>query len=283
MEGSGTAIMHAAAQAREILIKVAAEKMGVPADQLKAEGGFVVGPDGKRMSYGELVAGDVLKVAAQPGATSKLKPPAQYKVMNKSVPRVDIPAKVFGQAAFVQDMRLPGMVHARVVRPPSYGARLTSVETAAVEKLPGVKKVVRDGNFLAVVATREYQAVKAMEALAAAAKWEERQTMPAQAGFGDWLKKQDKRAITIRDDKGAAAPATKTLEAEFFRPYHMHGSIGPSCGIAELKDGKVTVWSPAQGMFPLRQAVVASAEDEAGRRALHPRRGRGLLRPQRRR
>ncbi len=255
MQDSGTAIMHASAQAREILIKAAAEKLGVDASSLKAEGGAVIAPDGRKLGYGELVAGDVLKVKAEPGATSKLVRHADYKVMGTSLPRVDIPAKVTGGAAFIQDFRPDGMLHARVVRPPSYGAKLESVDTASIEKLPGVRSVIRDGNFLAVVAAREFQAVKAMEKLAAAAKWSERETMPEQASFYSWLKQQEKRAITIRDDKGPAGQPVKTLEAEYQRPYHMHGSIGPACGVAQFKDGEMTVWACSQGMFPLRAAV----------------------------
>ena len=117
---------------------------------MRTEDGSVVAQDGRRLTYGELVAGDMLHVQAQP--ISKLKDPATFKVMGQSVPRVDIPAKVTGGAAYVQDLRLPGMVHARVVRPPSYGAQLTDCDTSAVERMPGVVKVVRDGNFLAVVA-----------------------------------------------------------------------------------------------------------------------------------
>ena len=255
MQDSGTAIVHATAQAREILIRVAAEKLGLPAEGLEAEDGAVIAPDGRRIAYGELVSAELLKVRAEPASASKLKPAAAYKIMGQSMPRVDIPAKVFGLPAYVHDFRPEGMLHARVVRPPSYGASLTSVDTGAVEKLPGVAKVIRDGNFLAVVAVREFQAVKAMEALAAAAKWDERETLPAQAGFGDWLKAQDKKAYVIKDEKGASAPATKTLEAEFFRPYHMHGSIGPSCGVAEMKAGQMTVWACSQGMFPLQEAI----------------------------
>ena len=138
----------------------------------------MVAPDGQRLGYGDLVAADMLHVQAQP--KSKLKDPATFKVMGQPVPRVDIPAKVTGGAAYVQDMRLPGMVHARIVRPPSYGAQLTECDTAAVEKMPGVVKVVRDGNFLAVVAEKEFQAVKAMNALADAAKWKETASLPKQ-------------------------------------------------------------------------------------------------------
>ena len=267
MQDSGTAIAHASAQAREILIKVAAEKLGLGAEQLKAEDGAVIAPDGRSLAYGELVSAELLAVRAQPAATSKLKAPAAYKMMGQSMPRVDIPAKVFGQPAYVHDFRPDGMLHARVVRPPSYGATLASIDSAAIEKLPGVQRVIRDGNFLAVVATREFQAVKAMEALAAAAHWDERETLPDKAQFGAWLKTQEKKAYVIKDQKAAAAPAARTLTAEFHRPYHMHGSIGPSCGVALFtsasgadgaparEGGQMTVWACSQGMFQLQEAV----------------------------
>ena len=254
MQDSGTAIMHACAQARGILMARGAERHALPVTLLKAENGAIVAPDGKRFGYGELIGDDTLKVRAQP--QSPLIPPAEHKVMGQSVPRVDIPAKVTGLQAYVHDLRLPGMVHGRVVRPPSYGATLTGVDVAAIETLPGVRKVVRDGNFLAVTADREFRAIKAMEALTAAARWDERDTMPEQAGLYAWLKQQPGRTIPIRDEKATPpAAAVKTLEAEYLRPYQMHAAIGPSCGVALYKDDVLTVWSHAQGMFPLRQAV----------------------------
>ena len=123
MQDSGTAILNAAAQVRALLIAEAARRLDLPAENLRTENGSVVAPDGQRLGYGDLVAGDMLHVQAQ--VKSNLKDPATYKVMGQPVPRVDIPAKVTGGAAYVQDMRLPGMVHARLVRPPSYGAELT--------------------------------------------------------------------------------------------------------------------------------------------------------------
>ena len=172
MQDSGTAIQNAAAQVRELLVAEAARRLDLPAENLRTENGAVISPDGRRLSYGDLVAADMLHVQAQP--KSKLKDPTTFKVIGLPVPRVDIPAKVTGGAAYVQDMRLPGMVHARAVRPPSYGAQLTECDTSAIEKMPGVVKVVRDGNFLAVVAEKEFQAIKAMNALLAAAKWRRR-------------------------------------------------------------------------------------------------------------
>src|SRR5258706_57404 len=157
MKDSGTAILHAAAQAREILLGEAAKRFGVPVEKLTVENGGVVAPDGRRVSYGALVEGKLFNVrAAQESKLSRSR-----KFMGKAVQRVDIPAKVTGGVAYVHDLRLPDMVHARVVRPPSYGARLKSVETDPVARMPGVLKVVRDGSFLAVVAGREWPAVQA--------------------------------------------------------------------------------------------------------------------------
>src|SRR5262249_11325794 len=147
-------------------------------DQIKTGDGLARAPDGRTLRYGELVSDELLHVQAQP--QSPLKDPASFKIMGRPQPRVDIPAKVTGGEAYVHDLRLPGMVHARGVRPPSYGAKLDAVETAEVEKMPGVVKIVRDGNFLAVVAQREFQAVKAMRKLSAAARWREEPRLPNQ-------------------------------------------------------------------------------------------------------
>ncbi len=185
MQDSGTAIRHACAQARELLIAAAAKRFDVPAEQLKAENGTVVGQDGRRLRYEELVTDEFLHVAAQ--RESRLKDPQSYSVMGQPLQRVDIPAKVTGAAAYVQDLRLPGMVHARVVRPPSYSARLRSLDTAGVERMAGVLKVVRDGSFLAVIAQREFQSVTAMDALALAAQWDESRSLPDPAKIYDWI------------------------------------------------------------------------------------------------
>src|SRR5258706_15658973 len=178
MQDSGTAIQNAAAQVRELLVAEAGRRLDLPAENLRTENGAVIAPDGRRMAYGELVAADMLDVQAQP--KSKLKDPASFKVMGQPIPRVDIPAKVTGGAAYVQDMRLPGMVHARIVRPPSYGAELSACDTRAVEKMPGVVKVIRHANFLAAVGSKECRTVKAMKALSAVAKWKETASLPKQ-------------------------------------------------------------------------------------------------------
>jgi CO/xanthine dehydrogenase Mo-binding subunit len=249
---SGVAVQNAAAQARELLIAEAARRLGLPAENLRTENGAVIAPDGQRLGYGELVAGDRLHVQAQP--TSKLKDPAAFKVMGRSVPRVDIPAKVTGGAAYVQDMRLPGMVHARIVRPPSYGAQLTDCEASAVEKLPGVVKVIRDGNFLAVVTRKEFQAVKAMAALSAVTKWKETPGLP-KGNLLSVLTNLPSQDLTIFERSNPSVLGQKTLEVSYTRPYQAHGSIGPSCAVAQFADGAMTVWTHTQGVYPDRQGI----------------------------
>ncbi len=253
LQDSGTAILNAAAQVRALLVAEAARRLNLPVENFHTENGAVIASDGQRLSYGDLVAGDMLHVQAQP--TSKLKDPATFKVMGQPVPRVDIPAKVTGGAAYVQDMRLPGMVHARVVRPPSYGAQLAECDSSAVEKLPGVVKVVKDGNFLAVVAKKEFQAIKAMTALSAAATWKETASLPKQDDLPRVLTGLPSQDKTILQRGSSAAAGQKTLEATYTRPYQSHGSIGPSCAVAQFADDKMTVWTHTQGVYPDRQGI----------------------------
>jgi nicotinate dehydrogenase subunit B len=253
MQDSGTAIQNAAAQTRALLVAEAAKRLDLPFEVLKTENGAVLAPDGRRVSYGDLVASDMLHVQAQ--AKSTLKDPATFKVMGQSVPRVDIPAKVTGGAAYVQDMRLPGMVHARIVRPPSYGAELIDCDTSVVEKMPGVVKVVRDGNFLAVVGNREFQTVQAMKALSAAAKWKERANLPKQDDLAAVLTGLSAQTSTIFERNDPSIHGETTIEATYTRPYQAHGSIGPSCAVAQLADGQMTVWTHTQGVYPDRQGI----------------------------
>ncbi len=253
MSDGGTAILHAAAQVRELLIGFAATKLGVEVDTLKAEGGKIVAADGRSVGYGDLVAGDVLHVQAEP--QSKRKDPKTFSIVGQPIARVDIPAKVTGGVAYVQDMRMPGMVHARIVVPPSPKATISAVDTAKVEKLPGVLKIHRDGNFLAVIAEREYQAVVAMNALAASTTWVESETLPDPKTIYDYLKSLPSKDDVILNRAATVPSGGKTLSATFKRPYQMHGSIGPSCAIALFKDDTLTVWSHGQGMFPLQASV----------------------------
>src|SRR5882724_8261724 len=253
VQDSGTALRNAAAQVREILIAEAARRLKMPGDKLHADAGAVIGTNEARITYAELVSANLLHVEAQP--TAKLKDPTLFKVMDRSVQRNDIPAKVTGAAAYVQDMRLPGMLHARVVRPPSYRARLVQLDVGNIEKMTGVVKVLRDGNFLAVVAYREFQAVKAMRALGLAARWDEGESLPKQARLHETLLGMPAQDQVILEQHEPAGQPSKTLEATYTRPYLAHGSVGPSCAVAHLTDGVMTIWTHTQGVYPNRQAI----------------------------
>lgn len=253
VQDSGTALRNAAAQVREILIVEAARRLKAAPDQLRAEAGAIIGPNSARITYAELVSTNLLHAEAQP--TSRLKDPNFFKVMDKAVQRVDIPAKVTGGAAYVQDMRLPGMLHARVVRPPGYGAKLLQLDVSNIEKMTGVVRVVRDGNFMAVVAYREFQAIKAMQALSRAARWQEQATLPKQAQLREYLLGLPTEDHVILDKHDSTAQSSRTLEATYTRPYISHGSMGPSCAIAHLTDGVMTIWTHTQGVYPDRRAI----------------------------
>jgi nicotinate dehydrogenase subunit B len=149
------------------------------------------------------------------------------------------------------------MVHARVIRPPSYGAKLTAIDAAAVEAMPGVIKVVRDGSFLAVVADREFRAIKAMRALAATARWQETATLPRQDDIASVLAGSPAQEIVVLDRRAPLRGRPTTLTATYTRPYLLHGSIGPSCAVAQFNDGQLTVRSHTQGVYPARQAIAA--------------------------
>ena len=253
IEQSGTALRMAGAEVRALLVDLAAVKLGVAADTLKVTDGVIHAPDGRKVGYGELAAQADLKREAT--AKVRPKPPAQHKIVGKSAPRRDIPAKVTGGAAFVQDMRLPGMVHGRVVRPPRYGARLDNFDEARIKAMPGVIAVVRDGNFLGVVAKREEQAINARLVLIEFSKWSGGSELPDPAKMYEQLMslRSEDRVISEKD---APVPAgAKAIEATYHRPYQAHAAIAPSFALAVFKDGKLAVWTHSQGVFPLRATI----------------------------
>jgi len=250
---SGTALRHAAAQVRVLLIEEAARRWQAEPATLKTEGKAVLAPDGRSLGFGELVSEQFLRVEAKP--TSVLRKPESYRYIGKSLARVDIPGKVTGAEAYVHDMRLEGMLHARVVRPSMPRARLLGVEVASVEGMPGVVAVIRDGDFLAVVAQGEYQAVTAMQALAGLARWERRYALPDQGGLPAYLQSKESAVGTVSASGEPDKAPGRVFEATYTRPFQLHGSIGPSCGVALFRDGQLTVWSHTQGVYPDRAAI----------------------------
>jgi nicotinate dehydrogenase subunit B len=262
IENSGTALRLAAAEVRAMLIELAAPKLAMSADSLSVADGVISAANGKTVTYGQLAAGVDLHREAT--ATVKPKPAGLHGIVGQSIPRFDIPGKVTGKATYVQDIRLPGMVHGRVVRPPQYGASLISLDDAKIKAMPGVLAVVRDGSFLGVIAEREEQAVWAREALAQACSWKAGPDLPDPANLFEHLKALPAKVETI-GVKQAPLPASaaRVIEAAYTKPYMAHASIGPSAAVAEFKDGKLTVWTHSQGVFPLRAEIVKAMKMQA--------------------
>jgi CO/xanthine dehydrogenase Mo-binding subunit len=262
IEESGAALRQAAAEARELLVRLASERLGVPTSDLEVEDGTVQARGSDRhTTYWELLGG---KRFGRPVTGEAVpKQPDTYRIVGKPGCRLDLRAKVTG-GAFLHDMELPGMLHGRVVRPPSYRATLVSVDEPGVRRMPGVVEVVRDGSFLGVVAAREEQVVRAREALRESARWEEQAALPDGEELYENLRSQPTRSFLVVDGVGQEGPvdaaedpteAAVTREATFYRPYHMHASIGPSAALARVEDEKLTVWTHSQGVSLLRLSL----------------------------
>ncbi|GAB2802660.1 xanthine dehydrogenase family protein molybdopterin-binding subunit [Halomonas shantousis] len=249
---------RAAATARRLLIQRAAEALQVEPRRLVAESGriHVEGDPSRTLDYAALVGDGTFesRIDDEPAFID----PAHYALVGHSVARVDIPPKVFGQFVYVQDVTRPGMWHARVIRPPTVGtttinATLDSVDEATL--LDGVQ-LVRRGNFLAVAAETEWQAIRAANALRVA--WRTEAGLPRQDALHDTLKSRGERDQTV-DERGdieaGLARARRTLQAEYRWPYQAHDSIGPSCAVAEVTASRATVWSGTQGVYPLRSSL----------------------------
>ncbi|GMM59392.1 xanthine dehydrogenase family protein molybdopterin-binding subunit [Novosphingobium pituita] len=253
MQDGGTALANAGANVRMLLTQAAARVWSIEPDQLTTTGdGHVAALDGRRLSYGQLATRLSLHVEAVPDAPRR--DPRQYRTMGKNFPRVDIPAKLVGGEAFVQDMRLPGMLHARVVRGPSYGTRLAAPKLAAARAMPGVVAVIENGDFLAVVARKEWQAIKAMRVAQESDYVRLLPPMPAAEG-PHHLQTMPSREIVVLDTHDGDRPAWKTVRGSFSRPWYSHGSIGPSCAVALARDGGLTIWSHSQGVFDMHRAI----------------------------
>ena len=252
MQDSGTAILNAAANVRILLADAAAWRFAIAVDQIDMRDGVAHAPDGRTVGYGDLVSGLSLHVAAKPNIPRRK---GGTNVIGENLARIDIPAKVSGGEAYLQDMRLPGMLHARVVRGPSDGTQLKPADIDAVATMPGVIQLVRHGRFIAIVADDEWRAVKALRRLQAAG-WERAgEPLPAR-DLRAAIRGMPAREVAIFDYPGPPAPVdAHTLRARYSRPCLMHGSIGPSCAVALCEGDSVTVWTHSQGIYPLRMAL----------------------------
>ncbi len=257
--GSGSApgclpaVQQVAAEVREILVDMAAERLGMSADDLSIEDGVISG-GGQSIAYGDLVDGLDLNVA--PTGKAKLIPVEKHRYIGKSVPRLDIPAKMTGETVFVHEMFPDGVVHGAVARPPTYEATLVGADLGAIESMPGVLKVARNGSFLGVIAETQQQAWEAATQLSRSANWDVRSVLPTHDGIYDWLENAEN--VVEKELVNTAPPGaeSRVVERTYKRPYQMHGSIGPSAAIAQLgEDGTMTIHTHSQSVFTTASAI----------------------------
>jgi CO/xanthine dehydrogenase Mo-binding subunit len=255
VQHSGAAIRHAAAQARGILVDMAAELLDLDRSRLSvADGRFLVDAKPVELDYWRLLGDQRFECLA--GGEPEYRPPTDYRFVGHPTPRLDIPGKVFGEESFIQDLRLDGMVHARIVRPNVYGAQLRQADVSGIGQMDGVIKVVRDGSFLGVVAEQEVQALAAARAMAASCTWEKTQSLPIFDDLTTWLRGMPSQdSVVAERNSNAGATVTRRVMADYSRPYQAHASISPSAAVALLDGGNLTVWSHGQGMYPLRGAI----------------------------
>ncbi len=256
MDG-GSALRKAGAQGRATLLALAAQRLSVPVEALRVRDGVVYAEadPSKRVAYGELIGGKTFDVKVS--GEVKPKDPRDYRIAGKPVPRFDIPPKVNADYRYVGDLRVPGMLHGRVIRPPEAGAKIVRVDESA--QFPGLVRIVRHGDFLGVVCEREEQAIEAARRLAV--EW----SRPAPMFWSGYdalyahLRREKPKASKSEGEKGdvdaAMAMAARVVEARYEYPFQSHASMGPACAVADVRDGAALVWFGGQKPYPTRLAL----------------------------
>ena len=251
VQQSGRAIRQACAEIRHIFLAAAAERLGVGTEVLDIVDGTISGPGNISTSYWELAGEVSLDRDAAPGAVPKSS--SQRRLAGNSVQRLDIPDKVFAQARFIHDTALPGLLHGRVLRSELSHAALLELKDDGARKVQGLVGIVRDGNFAGVVSETEIAAELAIAALRKGAKWSPRETLPDEEGLAEWLKRQPAELAVIASKKASSPLAkTRTIRRQYTRPFIAHGSIAPSCAMAQWDGDRVRVWTHSQGVYLLR-------------------------------
>lgn len=251
------AVRLAAANARAAFVAEAARRWDVAPAGVRVEDGEIIRADGNaRTSYAELAGRIDLDVEIDPGVPVQ----GPTGLVGSSAARLDLPDKIAGRPSFIDDLRLPGMLVGRVVRPPSPGARLTTLG----DPPPGVR-VVRDGSFLGVVGSRESEVTRAAEHLRTTSRWAEEDLLPDQADLEGFLLRGPHEQIEVLAEDQAGTDATRRVRARYQRPFLAHASIGTSCGVARWEgDGRISVWSHSQGIHRLREAIAQALGIDAG-------------------
>jgi CO/xanthine dehydrogenase Mo-binding subunit len=257
IQSGGLQIRNAAATARAALIEQAAKRLNARPEELRVSNG-VISTGNRRVSYGELIGGRMFSLKLDPAKPAKFKDPKDYTIVGKPIPRVDIPAKVSGRFPYINNLRVRGMLHGRVIRPPSIGAKLESVDEGSIKGIAGIVRVVREGNFLGVVAQTEWAATKAARDLKVGwSKWE---GLPEQAKLFEYVRATKVFRDEVTGNVGNTTEAmgkegVKKVAATYDFAIHTHGSTGPSCAVAEFRDGRLTSWSASQATHDLRKQL----------------------------
>jgi CO/xanthine dehydrogenase Mo-binding subunit len=256
IQSGGMQIRQACATAREALLDQAAQKLGVARAELVLKDGVFSDAAGrKKVTFAALAGAQDLKLKVNDKAP--LKNPSQYSIVGKPVARLDIPDKVTGRFSYVHDFTLPGMIHGRVVRPTAMKAQLQSFDDSACKRIPGYLSAVRKGSFLAVLAQDEWAAIRASREVRAT--WSNWAGLPEKAKLWDYVRStkvvRDESLQTAGNSAQALAGGAKTVKSTFDFAVHTHGSMGPSCAVAEVRDGKLTVWTASQATHTLRRQL----------------------------
>ena len=244
----------AAATAREALVRMAATHFGEDPNLLTAKNGTVTSRGGKRVTYAQLIGSKQFHLSLNKQA--KRRSSSQWTVLGKSIPALDHAALITGTFEFVQNVRVPGMLHGRVVRPPQMGAKLLSVDEASVRDVRGLVKVVARRDLVGVVAETQFAAQQAARRLVC--KWQPGPALPPQDSFFEHMRRQpshDELSVDSGDVAHVLARAHRVLRARYIYPYQMHGSLGPSCAVADIKTESATIWSPTQSVYPTRNCI----------------------------
>ena len=271
---SGGALRQACAEVRRAFLEAAALRLGVGVDELLVRDGTIHRrASNESATYWEL-SGDV-DLARDADGRATPKRADQLALVGKSLPRIDLPEKVIGSDVYVHDLELPGMLHGRVLRPPSYRATLQAFDASRVEAMPGVRAVVRNGRFIGVVAEREEQAVAAVATLAKCARWDEPADLPDVDALAAYLRSLPAKPVVLSEKGTPLEPGAQTLSATYSRPFLAHASIGPSCAVARSHGGAIEIWSQSQSIHPTRKDIATTLRIAADAITVHHVQGAG--------
>ena len=257
IQNSAMSVRYAAATARQELLLLASKKLNTAVDNLLLYNGLVKSNQNKEsLTFAEILDGEQIEKEVM--LPIPIKDNSEHRYVGKAIPRPDIEEMVRGQATYIQDLRFPGMLHARVVRPPGYTSQLISLDdTGLKSEVSGIIKTVRKGSFVGVITEREYQAVKAEQYLKDHSIWTAPIPFPKSENLYAHIKLIASSPETVKNegDVAAAFEGTETLKATYTKPYIKHASMGPACGIA-MFDGEILhIWSHSQGIYPMREAL----------------------------